>query len=176
MTRILLTVLAALSLLATTTAPAHAHDGWQVGTWTHTATGDDHQVKVTLEVTANTVHGTVRTSEGPVTMTVTADASYVMSRDGLVVGILGPDKVSPKDEKNSAKERTFTCRLTAEKNGVVVSDVSGGGGYQDSLKKLLEGRYRKVEAKATTTPSKSKETGGVAHDSRTPVPPLVLLR
>jgi hypothetical protein len=171
MTRTLLTVLTALSLLVMTAAPARAYDGWQVGTWTHSTTVDDHPVKVTLEVTANAIHCTVRTREGPATVTIALDASYVMSRDGLMVGILAPDKVAPKDEKNSAEDRAFTCRLTAEENGIVVSDVSGGRD-KDLVKKVFEGRYRRVEAKAATSPSKSKETGGDAHDSRTPVPPL----
>jgi hypothetical protein len=156
MTRILLTVLAALLLLATTAAPARAYEGWQVGTWAHTATVDDHQVKVTLDVTANTIHCTVRATEGPTTWTITAEADYVMSRDGIVVGILAAGKGSPKDKKNGVEERAFTCRITAEKNGIVVSDLNGGPD-KDLAKKAFEGRYRKVEAKTTPTRSTSKE-------------------
>jgi hypothetical protein len=170
MTRTLLTVLAALSLLVVTAAPARAYDGWQVGIWTHTATVDDHSVKVMLEVTAGTIHCTVRTKEGPANVTITVDASYVMSRDGLVVGILGPDKIAPKDEKHSAEERAFTCRLAEEKDGIVVSDVSGGGTDKEQIKKVFEGRYRRVETKASTAPSKSREPV-VTPSTPAPAPP-----
>jgi hypothetical protein len=177
MTRTLLKDLAALSLLAVATAPACAYWSSQVGTWTHTATVGDHRVKVTLDVTANTIHCTLRTEEGAAAVTITVEADYVMSRDGIVAGILAPGKAPPKgsatkDEKGGVEERAFTCRVNVEEKALVLSDLGGGGSDKDQIKKVFEGRYRRVEAKATTKPSKSKEAGGDAHDSRTPVPPL----
>jgi hypothetical protein len=170
MTRIPFKALAAVALLVATTAPVSAYEGWQVGTWTHTATVDDHEVKVTLDLTANTIHCTIRTKEGSATWTLTVEADYVLSRDGVVVGILAPGKASPKEKKDDSKERTFTCRITAEKDGIVVSDVAQGGGYEEQAKKVLEGRYRKSEGKTATARSKSKEPV-VAPASASPPPP-----
>src|SRR5262249_42528289 len=101
MTQKTLKALAAAALLLAATAPARAYTGWQVGTWARTATVDDHEVRVRLELTENTIHCTVRSAEGPFGMTITIDADYLISRDGVLIGVLTSSKAPQKTRKPS---------------------------------------------------------------------------
>jgi hypothetical protein len=138
----------AVVLLVALTVPLRAQDsdaGKPIGTWTHTATMDDHQVKVKLEVKADTIHCVVRTTEGPAVSTLTVDADYIVSRDGLLVGVLpAPRKSDRGDTKD--QDRLFLCRFTVEKNTLVVTEVNSGGS-DDQLKKVFEGKYHRVSDK-----------------------------
>jgi hypothetical protein len=151
MTQKTLKALAAVALLIVATAPAQAYTGWQVGTWARTATVDDHEVRVKLELTENTIHCTVRSSEGSLGVTITIDADYVISRDGTLIGILAPTKGRQKtkktnDDKEDLNNRILACRLDPEKNALVLKDVTFGD--QKDIAKVIAGKYHKVETKS----------------------------
>jgi hypothetical protein len=153
MTRKTLTALAALVLLVAATSPLRAYDPLaHVGTWTRTATIDDHEVKIKLEVKDNTIRCTIHTTEGPVASTLTVEADYLVTKDGVLVGVLRGGKKPQKgagkeDPKDSIKDRVFACHFTIEKgaNALVVTEVVSGGDADDMGKKVLEGKFHRVK-------------------------------
>jgi hypothetical protein len=150
-------LLLALALLVAMTVSLRAEESAEkpIGTWTRTTTVDDHPVKVKIEVKADTIRCTVRTAEGLARETITIEADYFVTRDGLLLGVvpLGQgEKKAPEKEslKETLKERGFACRFKITKHGLVVSEVITGSDTDENTKKVLEGKYHKAEERPTT--------------------------
>jgi hypothetical protein len=151
-------MLAVLALLAATAAPLRAYEEVEkpIGTWTRTTMVDDQQVRVRIEVKADTIRCTARAAKGLVTETLTVEADYFITRDGVVMGMvpLGKKTAKAADKealKDTLKERGFMCRFKLDKHGLVISELVAGGDIEENVKKVLEGKYRKVEEKAAAT-------------------------
>jgi hypothetical protein len=115
-----------------------------LGTWVHHC--DDY--KVTFDVKPETVRCTV-SGEGGLSFSVTAD--YVVSPDGILFGIIRTRKTEKKkEEEGDTEKRLFYCRITMEKNSLVLSEVAYGED-KDKIKEVIEGKYRKIEKKSSAT-------------------------
>jgi hypothetical protein len=158
-------MLAVVALVVATAAPLRAYEEADkpIGTWTRTTTVDDHQVRVKIEVKPDTLRCTVRTADGLATQTITVEADYFVTRDGVVMGMvpLGKKTAKATDKealKDTLKERGFMCRFKLDKHGLVISELVTGGDIEENVKKVLEGKYRKVEQKATTAYGRGNST------------------
>jgi hypothetical protein len=147
------TTVIALALLVATTVPLWAQDNdgaKPIGTWTRTATVRHHEMRVKMEVKADTLRCTVRLPDEPLPGKFTADADYVITRDGRVLGAVplghrekkAGNKESSKDQR---LDRVFVCRFKVEKHALVISDLVWGGKDGDTIKEVIEGTYRKAE-------------------------------
>ncbi|HYW86086.1 MAG TPA: hypothetical protein VFB30_22745, partial [Spirochaetia bacterium] len=136
-------LLLALALLLAMTIPLRADEPQEkpIGTWTRTTTVDDHPVKVKIEVKPETIRCMVRTAEGLAKETITVEADYFVTRDGLMLGVVPLGKSGQKSAekpslKDTLKDRGFACRFTVGKHGLVVSEVVTGADIEENVKKV----------------------------------------
>jgi hypothetical protein len=133
-----------------------------LGTWVHHT--DDY--KVTFDVKPDTVRCTV-SGEGGLSFSVTAD--YVVSPDGVLFGIIRTRKAEKKkDDDGDVEKRLFYCRVTMEKNHLVLSDVAYGED-KDKIKEVIEGKYHKIEKKSSATSSAPVVVPTTSYKPRTKV-------
>jgi hypothetical protein len=159
MARWITAVLAASSLLALG-APSQAqqeHAQKLQGTWVRRADG----CKVRLEVKPESLRCTVTTEEG---MAITVDADYVVSKDGILLGILRAPLAGKAADDDAVTKRLFYLQFAAEDRSLVVKDLE----YQDShdgdkMKELLEGKYHKTETRHARAGQKDGLTLPSAH-------------
>jgi hypothetical protein len=159
MARYIPAILAAASLLALA-APGRAQQDRAEklqGTWVRR----DEGCKVRLEVRPASLRCTVTMEEG---VAMTVDADYVISKDGILVGILrAPLDPNPADT-DGVNRRLFHFQFTAEDRSLTVKDLH----YKDSqdgdkMKELLQGKYHKVETKQARAEQKRGLTMPSAH-------------
>jgi hypothetical protein len=159
MARCVTAILAAASLLALA-APGQAQQERAQklqGTWVRKDVG----CKVKLEVKPASLRCTVTMEEG---VAMTVDADYVVSKDGILVGILrAPMDPNPADT-DAVNRRLFYFQFTAEDRSLTVKDLR----YKDSqdgdkMKELLQGKYHKAEAKHARAEAKGSMTLPSAH-------------
>ena len=136
-------VLAAASLLALA-APSqaqHEHAQKLQGTWVRRAEG----CKVKLEIKPECLRCTVTTEDG---MAITVDADYVVSKDGILLGILRAPVAAKASDDDAMGKRLFYFQFTAEDRSLVVQDLQYKDSHDgDKMKDLLEGKYHRAEAK-----------------------------
>src|SRR6266511_1967466 len=148
------TLAVAVLLAAAATAPAQ--DSLKpLGTWVRHVEGH----KITFDVKPDAVRCTI--TEGGYAISV--DADYIVSKDGVLLGIIRTKGADKKAEENELDKRLFYCRFAIEKNGLVISDLNVGGD-KDKVKEFVEGRYRKVAEKhaspvSTSYKPKAAKTG-----------------
>jgi hypothetical protein len=145
MARYLSAVLAAASLLALTAATQAQSERTQklLGSWSRHADG----CKVQLEVKPDSLRCTVTTEDG---FAISVNADYVVSKDGILLGILHarPAKKKDKDKDDDGlSKRLFYLQVTADEKALVISDLNYGDGDDDKMKEVLEGKYHKTEGK-----------------------------
>jgi hypothetical protein len=140
MARNLTVVLAAATLLALTAATQAQSErsAKLLGTWTRKADG----CKVKLEVKPETLRCTVATEEG---YAVTVVADYVVSKDGVLLGILHAGKAGKSGDEDALSKRLFYFQFRADDKALVIQDLNYEG--DDKTKEVLEGRYHRAEGK-----------------------------
>jgi hypothetical protein len=141
MARNLTVVLAAATLLALTAATqaqTEQRSAKLVGTWTRKADG----CKVKLEVKPETLRCTVTPEVG---YAVTVAADYVVSKDGVLLGILHAGKAGKKGDEDALSKRLFYFQFRADDKALVIQDLNYDG--DDQTKEVLEGRYHRAEGK-----------------------------
>jgi hypothetical protein len=150
MTRYIPAVLAAATLLALT-APTHAQTERNqklLGTWTRHSDG----CKVKLDIKPEVLRCTVTIAEG---YAITVEADYVVSKDGVLLGIVrGPKtpKAAKKDDDDDPlSKRLFYLQLSADEKSLLVSNLNYGDNGDDKTKEVLEGKYHRTESKHPTT-------------------------
>jgi hypothetical protein len=136
MVRLLIATLAALAwsgvAVAQPSAPAKP-----LGTWTRTAGGD----RLTVTVEPDRLRCTLAFRQG---FTLSADADYLVTHDGLLRGVLRVTGTGMGPEEEM-RERSFSCRFKVKRDAsLVVSDFEAAGELA-GLKKLVEGRYATAE-------------------------------
>lgn len=147
MARSIPTILATATLLAlTASAPAQSERNQKyLGTWTRHADG----CKVKLEVKPETLRCTVTFEEG---YAITVEADYVVSKDGVLLGILHDPKngkAAKKDKDDDPlNKRLFYFQISADDKALVIGDLNYGDSGDDKVKEVLEGKYHKVEGKS----------------------------
>ncbi|HJT77664.1 MAG TPA: hypothetical protein VJ739_10730, partial [Gemmataceae bacterium] len=122
-----------------------------LGTWTH------HRgaYRVRLEIKPDRLHCTIA---GPDGITFALDADYVVSKDGVVLGIIRARGAGKKDDEDALQDRLFYFRVTARERTLVVSQLSCGD-EDDSPKEVLEGTYARHDG---------KHAGAVSHADKRP--------
>jgi hypothetical protein len=150
-------VLAAASLLALA-APSqaqHEHAQKLQGTWVRRAEG----CKVKLEVKPEGLRCTMTTEEG---MAITVDADYVVSKDGILLGILHTPVAPNAADADAVNRRLFYFQFTAEDRSLVVKDLQYKDSHDgDKMKEVLEGKYHRTEGahkSQASHPSKGSRT------------------
>jgi hypothetical protein len=99
---------------------------------------------VKLDVKPDRLHCTVT---GPDGVAIVLDADYVVSKDGVVVGILrAKTAVKPNDE-DALKDRLFYFRVLARERALRVSDLNCGGDDDGQTRDVLEGTYMRHDGK-----------------------------
>jgi hypothetical protein len=108
-----------------------------IGTWKRHTEG--HEIAVTVE--RDGLRLSVAFPEG---LTVSMEADYLVTRDGILVGVL---RLRNGDlllkERTELASRFFQCRFAVEGNELVVREVKVGNLVDDCCKKLVEGPYRR---------------------------------
>jgi hypothetical protein len=149
MTRYIPAFLAAATLLAAA-APTPAqteHNAKWLGTWIRHADG----CKVKLDIKPDVLRCTVTIEEG---YAVSVEADYVVSKDGVLLGIVRGPKVQKaskkdKDDDDPVSKRLFYLQISADEKSLVVSDLNYGDNGEDKVKDVLEGKYHRTESKHT---------------------------
>jgi hypothetical protein len=136
-------VLAAASLLALA-APSqaqHEHAQKLQGTWVRMAEG----CKVKLEVKPDHLRCTMTTEEG---MAISVDADYVVSKDGILLGLLRTPVAPNAADVDAVDRRLFHFLFSAEDRSLTIKDVCYKDSHDgDKMKGVLEGKYHRTEAK-----------------------------
>jgi hypothetical protein len=160
MTQYTRTTLAVAVLLAAAAAAPAEEAQKPLGTWVRHIEGH----KVNFDVKPDTVRCTI--TEGGYAISV--DADYIVSKDGVLLGIIRTRGADKKAEENELDKRLFYCRFAVEKNALVISDLNVGGD-KDKVKELVEGRYKKLAEKhpspvsASSYKPKAPKTGANAY-------------
>jgi hypothetical protein len=148
MTRYITAVLAAVTLVALA-VPARAQTERNqklLGTWTRHADG----CKVRLDIKPDVLRCTVTIAEG---YSISVEADYVVSKDGVVLGIVrGPKtlKAAKKDDDDDPlSKRLFYLQVSADEKSLMVSNLNCGDNGDDKTKEVLEGKYHRTESKHT---------------------------
>jgi hypothetical protein len=143
MARCVTAILAAAGLLALAGSGQAQQERTQKlqGTWVRRADG----CKVRLEVKPESLRCTVTTEEG---MAITVDADYVVSKDGILLGILRVPQAGKAADDDAVTKRLIYLGFAAEDRSLVVKDLAYKDSHDgDKMKELLEGKYHKVEGK-----------------------------
>ncbi len=105
------------------------------GTWTHTV----QDVTVTFTFEDDTLRCEVAKSDGT---TLTSDAAYGETADGLVFGVITKVEKKGTDE-GPEKGVLFSFQCKVDKDTLTVSDLNASAGVSDTGRQLLQGEYKK---------------------------------
>jgi hypothetical protein len=152
MKRITHAALAAAVLLAAAVVARADEASKPLGTWVRR--GEDH--KVTLDVKPDMVRCTV-TAEGGYSISV--DADYIVSKDGIMLGVIRTKGTEKKGDERELDKRLFYCRFAMDKNRLVISDLAIGGD-KEKVKELVEGSYKKATGGHASARAYSSATTG----------------
>ncbi len=149
MTRATRMALAATALLAAVSpAPAQTPDHRPLGTWTRRADGN----KVTLTAEPDRLRCTVQFKDG---FTISVSADYVVSKDGVLLGVLRPRGAAPDpSDQKATEDRLFFCRVVVDGDKLTVSGLTVANDDAE-VNKLIEGRYKRAEVSAGSTTSRA---------------------
>ncbi len=96
--------------------------------------------KIVLEIQPDGLTCTVATANG---MAITVEADYVVSGDGIMVGVIRPfRKPRTEDERDNTRERIFCLRLSATEKTLTIKDAECAN---DRVAELAEGTYHRTE-------------------------------
>jgi hypothetical protein len=135
-------ILAAASLLALAAPSQAQHERAEKlqGTWVRMAEG----CKVKLEVKPDHLRCTMAMEEG---MAVSVDADYLVSKDGILLGLLRTPMVPNAADVDAVNRRLFHFQFSADDRSLTIKEVC----YKDSqdgdkMKGVLEGKYHRTDA------------------------------